>query len=110
MDWLIFIGFTGLASLLTGIAAWTIARRLGAAGSELGFTPILLAILISAVVMLGAAKLAVAVDWAYGLSGVVTETALGGQFLIVAFAASFVPIAAYVVTFLLAYRKVRGSA
>lgn len=108
MDWAIFLGVTLLASVVVALVARDIARRMARVGGEPQFTAILLAIVISAVVLLGASRLAVAVDWLFARAGVDAATALGGQFVIVAFAASFVPIAAYVVTFLLTFKRVKG--
>ncbi len=110
MDWLILIGTTLLASLVTGIVAREIARRIASARGEPGTGVIILAILISLVVLQGAAKLAVLVEWLFLRQGIDPETALEGQFYITIFAASFLPIAAYVVTFLLVYRKMKAAA
>ncbi|GKY88203.1 hypothetical protein [Sinisalibacter aestuarii] len=109
MDWAIFLGVTLLASVLVALVARDIAARMARAGGEPEFTAILLAIVISAVVLLGASRLAVAVDWLYARAGVDAATAIGGQFRVAAFAASFVPIAAYVLTFLGTFRRVKGT-
>jgi hypothetical protein len=109
MDWAIFLGVTGIAMLATGFAAALVARSIGRAHGELGFVPILLAIVITSVVLLGASRLAVALDWAYGLAGIDTAAALDGKVMVVAFAASFLPIAAYVGAFFLTVKKVRGT-
>lgn len=109
MDWVIFIGVTLAAMLATAIAASLVARAIGRAQGELGFVPILLAIVITAVVLLGASRLALALDWAYGTAGIDTSTALGGQVMVAAFAASFLPIAAYVGAFFVTVRRVKGT-
>lgn len=109
MDWVIFIAVTLAAMLATGLAAALIARSIGRAQGELGFVPILLAIVITAVVLLGASRLALALGWAFGLAGIDTTTALGGQVMVAAFAASFLPIAAYVGAFFLTVRAVKGG-
>ncbi len=41
-------------------------------------------------------------------AALVAATALAGQFRVLAFAASFVPITVYVVTFLVTFRRVKG--
>jgi hypothetical protein len=109
MDWVIFLGVTLAAALVVALVARDIAGRIGRAEGELGAGVILLAIVISAVVLQGAAKLAVVVDWLFARAGIEPETALGGRFYVAAFAASFVPIAAYVVTFLLVFRRGKGT-
>lgn len=109
MDWVIFIAVTLAAMLATGLAAALIVRSIGRAQGELGFVPILLAILITSVVLLGASRLALALDWAYAIAGIDTATALGGQVMVAAFAASFLPIAAYVGSFFLTVKRVKGA-
>ena len=109
MDWAILAGVTLAAAVIVAAVAWLIARRMAARGASPAPGVILLAIVISLVVLQGAAKLAVVVDWLYERMGVDAQTALGGQIATVLFAASFVPIAAYVVTFLLVFRKVQGG-
>ena len=109
MDWAILLGVTLIAAGIVALVAREVARRIAGAVGELGMGVILLAIVISLVVLQGAAKLAVLVAWGYERMGIAVETACGGQFYVLAFAASFVPIAAYVVTFLLTYRKVKGA-
>ncbi|MCB1355793.1 MAG: hypothetical protein KDK53_04590 [Maritimibacter sp.] len=108
MDVGILVGVTLVAAGIVAAVAWLIARWMAGA-EELTAWPILLAILASLAVLQGAAKLAVIVDWLFGRLGVDAATALGGQFRVVVFAASFVPIAAYVVTFLLVFRRVKGG-
>lgn len=109
MDWLIFIATTLVVAAVVGVVAREIARRLAAAQGELGMGLVLLAIVVSLAVLQGAAKLAVLIEWLFTRQGVDPATALDGQFYVMAFAASFVPIAAYVLTFLLVFRKVRGN-
>ncbi|MEZ5720323.1 MAG: hypothetical protein R3D59_00635 [Paracoccaceae bacterium] len=109
MDVAILLGVTLVAAGVVALVAWLIARWMAAAG-ELTAGPIVLAILASLAVLQGAAKLAVIVDGLYTRMGVDPATALGGQFRVVVFAASFLPIAAYVVTFLLVFRRVKGAA
>ena len=109
MDWAILIGTTLLASVVTGLVAREVARRIACAGGELGAGVLLLAIVISLVVLQGAAKLAVLVEVFFVRQGIDPATALGGDFALMAYIASFVPIAAYVVTFLLIYRKMKAS-
>ncbi len=108
MDVVILLGVTAVAAVAVALVAYYIARWMAGA-EELSAWPILLAILASLAVLQGAAKLAVVVDGIFARMGVDAATALGGQFRVMAFAASFVPIAAYVVTFLLVYRRVKGS-
>lgn len=108
MDWAILFGVTVLAAVVVALVAWLIARWMAGA-QELTAWPIELAILASLAVLQGAAKLAVVVDGLHAVMGVDAATALGGQFRVAVFAASFVPIAAYVVTFLLVFRRVRSS-
>ena len=108
MDVGILVGVTLVAAGIVAAVAWLIARWMAGA-EELTAWPILLAILASLAVLQGAAKLAVIVDWLFGRLGVDAATAHGGQFRVVVFAASFVPIAAYVVTFLLVFRRVKGA-
>ena len=108
MDVMILAGVTLVAAVIVALVAYLIARWMAAA-EELSAWPILLAILASLAVLQGAAKLAVVVDGLYARMGVDAAVALGGQFRTVVFAASFVPIAAYVVTFLLTYRRVKGA-
>lgn len=109
MDVAILVGVTLAAAVLVALVAWLVARWIaGASAGQLSVGPILLAILASLAVLQGAAKLAVLVDWIYARVGVDAAIALDGQFRVVAFAASFVPIAAYVVTFLVVYRRVKG--
>jgi len=109
MDWAILIGTTLLASVVTGLVAREVARRIACAGGELGAGVLLLAIVISLVVLQGqgAAKLAVLVEGFFVRQGIDPATALGGDFALMAYIASFVPIAAYVVTFLLIYRRMK---
>jgi len=92
-----------VAAVVVALVAYLIARWMAAA-EELTIWPILLAILASLAVLQGAAKLAVVVDGLFSRMGVDAAVALGGQFRTVVFAASFVPIAAYVVTFLVVFR------
>lgn len=108
MDVVIFAGVTLVASVVVALVAFVVARQVAGAG-ELAAGPVALAIVISLVVLQGAAKLAVLVDWLFARVGVDAEVALGGQFRTAVFAASFVPIAAYVVTFLLVFRRVKGA-
>jgi len=108
MDVVILAGVTLVAAVVVALVAYLIARWMAAA-EELTIWPILLAILASLAVLQGAAKLAVVVDGLYARMGVDAAVALGGQFRTVVFAASFVPIAAYVVTFLLVFRRVKGK-
>jgi len=58
-------------------------------------------------VLQGAAKLAVLVEGLFVRNGIDPATALDGDFALMAYIASFVPIAAYVVTFLLIYRRMK---
>jgi len=109
MDWVILFGVTVLAALVVALAAREVAGRMARMEGEPEFTAILLAIVISAVVLLGAAKLAVAVDWIYGMVGVDAGAAILGQFRMAAFVASFVPIAAYVGAFFVTFKRVRGA-
>ena len=108
MDVGILVGVTLVAAWIVAAVAWLIARWMAGA-EELTMWPILLAILASLAVLQGAAKLAVIVDGLYARMGVDAAKALEGQFRVVVFAASFVPIAAYVVTFLLVFRRVKGA-
>ena len=108
MDGVILAGVTLVAAVVVALVAYYIARWMAAA-EELSAWPILLAILASLAVLQGAAKLAVVVDGVFARMGIDAATALGGQFRTVVFAASFVPIAAYVVTFLLVFRRVKGA-
>lgn len=107
MDWTIFLGATLVASLAVALVAAVIARRIAATGGEMTFGPVLAAILVSFAVLMGAARLAVGVDWLFARAGIDPATALGGDFALMAYIASFVPIAAYVVTFLVVYRRIR---
>lgn len=109
MDWAIFLGVTLGASAIVALVARDIAQRMARAGGEPEFTAILLAIVISAVLLLGASRLAIGVDWLFAQAGVEADAALFGQFRVLAFAASFVPIAAYVLTFLLTFRREKGN-
>lgn len=109
MDWVIFLGLTLAAALLVALVARDLARRMARMEGEPTFTAILLAIVISAVVLLGAAKLAVAVDWAYAMAGVDARTAILGQFRMATFVASFVPIAAYVGAFFVTFTRARRA-
>jgi len=109
MDVVILLGVTLVAAVAVALVACLIARWMAAA-AELTIWPILLAILASLAVLQGAAKLAVVVDGLYARMGVDAGVALGGQFRTAVFAASFVPIAAYVVTFLVVFRRVKGAA
>lgn len=108
MDMVILIAATLVAALVVGVVAWIVARLM-ARGAELTVGPIVIAILVSLAVLQGAAKLAVVVEWLYGRFGVDPAAALAGQFRTAVFAASFVPIAAYVVTFLVVFRRVKGA-
>lgn len=108
MDWAILIATTLVAAGLVALVAREVARRIAAAGGDLNAIVLLIAIVISLVVLQGAAKLAVLVEALFTRQGIALETALGGQFYLMVYAASFVPIVAYVVTFLVVYRKVRG--
>ncbi|MCB1339010.1 MAG: hypothetical protein KDK10_16680 [Maritimibacter sp.] len=99
---------TRAAALVVGLVARIVARQL-ARGGELTAWPVALAILASLAVLQGAAKLAVAVEWLHARFGVDPAAALGGEFRTAVFAASFVPIAAYVVTFLVGFRRVKGA-
>lgn len=109
MDVVILLVVTLVAAVVVAVVAWFIARWMAGA-EELSAWPIVLAILASLAVLQGAAKLAVVVDGLYARMGVDPATALGGQFRTVVFAASFVPIAAYVMTFLVVFRRVKGVA
>jgi len=109
MDWTILIATTLLASVVTALVAREVARRIACAGGDLGAGVLLLAIVISLVVLQGAAKLAVLLEGLFVRNGIDPATALGGDFMLLAYAASFVPIAAYVVTFLLIYRKWKAT-
>ena len=109
MDVGILVGVTLVAAAVVALVAFFIARWIAGA-EELTMWPILLAILVSLAVLQGAARLAVVVDGLYARMGVDAATALGGQFRTAVFAASFVPIVAYVVTFLLVFRRVKGAA
>ncbi|GGD46591.1 hypothetical protein [Sinisalibacter lacisalsi] len=108
MDWTILIATTLVTAAVVALVAREVARRLGCAGRDLGAGVLLFAIVISLVVLQGAAKLAVLVEGLFVRQGIDPETALGGQFYLMVYAASFVPIAAYVVTLLVMYRKVRA--
>ena len=108
VDVVILLGVTLGLSLVVGVVAWLIARWMAGA-EELSAWPIALAILASLAVLQGAAKLAVVVEGLMARAGVDPAAALGGQMPTVVFAASFVPIAAYVVTFLLVFRRVKGA-
>jgi hypothetical protein len=108
MDWAILIATTLVAAGLVALVAREVARRIAAARGELNPVALLIAIVISLVVLQGAAKLAVLVEGLFIWQGIDPETALDGQFYLMVYAASFVPIVAYVVTFLAVYRKVRG--
>jgi len=108
MDWAILIGTTLVAAGLVALVAREVARRIAAARGDLNAIVLLIAIVISLVVLQGAAKLAVLVEALFAARGIALETSLGGQFFVMVYAASFVPIVAYVVTFLLVYRRGRG--
>jgi hypothetical protein len=110
MDWAIFISTTLVTAALVALVARELARRIAGAGSELGAGVLLIAIVISLVVLQGAAKLAVLIEWLFIGQGIDPQTALGGDFALMAYVASFVPIAAYVVTMLVVYRRVKGAA
>lgn len=110
MDWAVLAAVTLAASLIVGLVAYGVARRIAGAEGELGAGVILLAIVISLVVLQGAAKLAVLVVWIYERVGIDPATAADGQLRTTLFAASFLPIAAYVVTFLLVFKKAKGAA
>lgn len=105
MDWMIFAGVTLAAALIVALVARLVAMRIGRTGGETGIVPMLITIVISLAVLQVASRLAMVVDWLYARAGIDPEAALGGQFFILAFAASFVPITAYVVTFLLVMKK-----
>ena len=110
MDYLVLAGVTlAFAAVVALVARFVAARIAGAAEGDLSVGAILLAILISLVVLQGAAKLAVIVAALYARIGIDPATACGGQFAVTAYGASFVPIAAYVVTFLLVHRRVKGQ-
>lgn len=108
MDWGILAGVTAAASLIVALVAVYVARRITRSGGEPGFMELFLAILISLAVLQGAAKLAIIVGWAFDRAGIDRSMALGGQIGTVLFGASFVPIAAYVVTFLMVVKKGKG--
>lgn len=109
MDYTILIGVTAAASAIVAAVAWIVARQIAKAEGDIGMWPILLAIVISLVVLQGAAKLAVIVGALLERQGIDPATALAGQLRTATFAASFVPIAAYVVTFLFTFKKVKGE-
>ncbi|SMH49554.1 hypothetical protein [Maritimibacter sp. HL-12] len=109
MDWTILIATTLVAAAVVALVASAVARRIAAAGGALNAIVLLIAIVISLAVLQGAAKLAVLVEWLFIRQGIAVETALGGQFFVMVYAASFVPIVAYVVTFLVVYRRGKGA-
>ena len=109
MDWIILTGITLGAALTVALVARAVARRISAAEGEVGFWPILISIVLSAVVLLGAAKLAVLVGEIYARAGIDPATAMAGKLPTVLFAASFVPIAAYVLTFLFTFKMAKGA-
>lgn len=108
MDGVILPGITSGAALITGLVAWVPARMMARPGVEVGFIAVLLATLFSLAVLLAASRLAVVADWAFARAGAAAGNGLGGQFFIIAFAASFIPIISCVVTFLLTFRKHKG--
>jgi hypothetical protein len=109
MDWTILIATTLVAAAVVALVASAVARRIAAAGGALNAIVLLIAIVISLAVLQGAAKLAVLVEALFTRQGIDPATALGGQFFVMVYAASFVPIVAYVVTFLVVYRRGRGA-
>jgi len=109
MDYTILIGVTAVSAAIVALAAWIIARQIARAKGDIGMWPILLAIVISLVVLQGAAKLAVISGALMARQGIDLTTAIGGQLHTAAFAASFVPIAAYVLTFLFTFKKAKAG-
>ncbi len=105
MDWVIFLGTIVLMALIVALVALVVARRIVASGDSQDFKTVLAAILVSLGVLLLAAQQAVAIQWLFHKAAIDPKTALAGQFVILAFAAGFVPIAAYVLTFLGVVRK-----
>lgn len=109
MDWVILASVTLGLSALVALVARDVATRIAQAKGDMDAMAILIAIVVTLVVLQGAAKLAVVVEWSYARAGVEMATALGGRAMAVAFAASFVPIAAYVGVFFWTFRKVKGA-
>ena len=105
MDWTIFIATTLLVAAVVALVAREVARRIACAGGDLSSGVLLFAIIVSLAVLQGAAKLAVLIEGLFLRQGIDPQTALDGQFITLAFAASFVPITAYVVTFMLVFRR-----